>query len=347
MPALSRLFAAGLLGAALGGSGCAHLHKSQPIIIPPAGVAHESAKVDLATYIIEPPDIIQVELLYAVPKPPYRIKPLDSVVVRVKPALPDDPLEGLFPVDAEGQINLGPNYGSVRVAGMSLAEAKEAIETHLKAKKVIAAPVAEVLVGETRGQQLVRGPHLVRPDGTISLGIYGDLKVSGMTLAEAKRAIEKVLSKQLLAPEVSVDVGAYNSKVFYVILDGGGAGQQVVRLPVTGNDTVLDAISQVNGLTQVSDANRISLSRRSTFDTPDEVYPVDWLAISQRGKADTNYQLLPGDRLFVYSDDLVTLDTRLARLFAPLERVLGVTLLGASAVRAVSNPSGNNNNFNP
>ena len=38
-----------------------------------------------------------------------------------------------------------------------------------------------------------------------------------------------------------MDVQGFNSKLYYVILDGGGAGQQVVRLPVTGNETVLDA----------------------------------------------------------------------------------------------------------
>ena len=51
---------------------------------------------------------------------------------------------------------------------------------------------------------------------------------------------------------MSVDVLAYNSKVYYVIMDGGGYGQQIVRLPCTGNETVLDAIAQVNGLPQVA-----------------------------------------------------------------------------------------------
>jgi polysaccharide biosynthesis/export protein len=335
MPVTSRALLAALVAAAFGGTGCAYLHESHPIIVPPAGVPHELAREDLAAYIIEPPDILQIELLYAVPKPPYKIKPLDILIVRVKPALPDEPLDNTFPVDVEGKVNLGPSYGSVAVAGLTLAEAKTAVETSLKDRKVIAAPVAEVLLGESRGQQMVRGPHLVRPDGTVSLGSYGDVKVRGMTLAEAKRAIEAILAKQLVSPEVTVDVGAYNSKVFFVILDGGGAGQQVIRLPFTGNDTVLDAVSQVNGLAQVSDADRITLARRTVDAEPDAVFPVDWASISLRGKADTNYQLQPGDRLFVYSDHLVTLDTRLARLFAPIERVLGVTLLGTSAYRSM------------
>ncbi len=45
-------------------------------------------------------------------------------------------------------------------------------------------------------------------------------------------------------PEVSVSVFSYNSKVYYVITQGAGMGDGVFRFPVTGNETVLDAVSQ-------------------------------------------------------------------------------------------------------
>src|SRR5262249_15739256 len=99
--------------------------------------------------------------------------------------------------------------------------------------------------------QPVRGQHLVRPDGTISLGIYGTVRVAGLTLEQAKMAIWEVLSQRVPTPEIIdpetkkrlrvdplqnlyVDVLAYNSKWYYVITDGGGYGEQVVRLPITG-----------------------------------------------------------------------------------------------------------------
>src|SRR5262249_47784878 len=92
--------------------------------------------------------------------------------------------------------------------------------------------------------QPIRGQHLVRPDGSINLGIYGSVYVAGMTLEQARAAVAALLSqrvKNLTVRNVSVDVLAYNSKVYYVITDGGGYGEQVVRLPITGNETVLDA----------------------------------------------------------------------------------------------------------
>jgi polysaccharide export outer membrane protein len=300
----------------------------------PADAPRECAKARLAEYVIEPPDILLIDALHVSPKPPYIVKTLDALLVRVPKALPDEPIAAIYPVDPEGTIHLGASYGSVKVVGMSLAQAKAAIEKQL-ATLGLKDPKAEVSVAETRAPQQIRGQHLVRPDGTVGLGLYGSVEVSGLTLAQAKVAIEKHLSQFLEAPEVSVDVAAYNSKVFYVIYDGGGAGQQVYRLPVTGNDTVLDAVSQLNGLSTVSDTNKMWVSRPTCTDQ-EQILPIDWCAITTRGRHETNYQLAPGDRLYVNADKWVTIDTRMGRLLAPVERIFGITLLGASTVQEVS-----------
>ena len=71
--------------------------------------------------------------------------------------------------------------------------------------------------------------------------------------------------------------------------------------------------------------------------------PVDWNGITACARTETNYQLFPGDRLFVKADPLVTIDTKLGRLFSPIERILGVTLLGQTTVRSFS--SGNTGIF--
>ena len=320
-----------LVAACLGGVGCAHTRYP---VAAPADSPRELAKFILPEYMIEPPDILQIDALYLVPLPPYRVKSLDALLIRVPKALPDEPIAGIYAVDPDGTVNLGLSYGSVRVAGLTLPEAKTSIEKHLGTVG-LKEPKAEVAVAESRGLQQIRGPHLVRTDGTVSLGIYGSVQVTGLTLSEAKQVIEAHLSKYLQAPEVSVDVAAYNSKVYYVVYDGGGSGQQVYRLPITGNDTVLDAVSQLNGLSPVSDTNRIWVARPACGNNqPDQVLPVDWRAVAARGRAETNYQLLPGDRIYVQAYPLVAVDTRLGRLLAPVERVFGFMLLGQSTVRA-------------
>jgi polysaccharide biosynthesis/export protein len=146
-------------------------------------------------------------------------------------------------------------------------------------------------------------------------------------------------------PEVSVEVFAYNSKNYYVITQGAGLGDGVTRLPITGNETVLDAISQINGLTSIS-STKIWIARPGrTCDGHDQIMPVDWIGLSQRGDPVTNYQLLPGDRVYVAEDKLVTTDNFLAKLLSPVERIFGITLLGASTVFQFKNGGlGNNSN---
>ena len=57
--------------------------------------------------------------------------------------------------------------------------------------------------------------------------------------------------------------------------------------------------------------------------------------ITQHGITATNYQLMPGDRVYVKAQKLVHIDTALTRIISPIERLLGVTLLGANTVNQI------------
>lgn len=310
-------------------------------IIPPAR-SRELTKISLPDYIVEPPDILLVDAIRLMPKPPYRIDVLDTVQINVSESLPNEPISGVYLVEQDGSVNLGLAYGPVRVAGLTTDQARLAIENSLRS--ILKNPKVTVGLAQSRGlQQAIRGEHLVRPDGTISLGTYGCIYVAGKSLKQIKCDIERHLSQFLANPEVAVDVLGFNSKVYYVIFDGGGFGQQVFRQPITGNETVLDAISQVNGLPAVSSRKKIWVARPGPCDSGCyQVLPVNWDAITQGGSTCTNYQLLPGDRIFVKADPFIHLDNVLAKMFAPIERVLGITLLGSS----VANSFRRNNNNN-
>jgi polysaccharide export outer membrane protein len=295
-------------------------------------VPRELVKVSLPTYVLEPPDIILLDAVRLIPKPPYRIEPLDELFVNLANPLPDVPLSGIVPVDPDGTVNLG-EYGPARVAGLTIPEARKAIEEQLA--KRVKKPEVQVSLARSRALQQIRGEHLVRLDGTVGLGTYGSVYVAGLTIPEARRAIEAHLSQFVLDPEVSVDVFAYNSKVYYVITDGAGFGEQVYRISATGNETVLDALSQINGLPPVASRKRIWLARPAPACGPDQVLAVDWKAITRCGNTATNYQVLPGDRIYVQAEPLITLDTYLGRIISPIERLFGVTLLGNAVVEAV------------
>ena len=217
----------------------------------PGGDAAQNGqkKARFKAYVIQPPDVIQITMLKLIPRPSYRLDVFDVLHIGAN-ALPDQPIDDNFMVEPEGTVNLGPTYGSVRVAGMTIDEIHTTLNKSLH--QWVKDPSVKVQLVRLSGAQPVTGQYLVGPDGTINLWKYGVVKIAGKTVAEARVAIQDYLKKFLDSPEISVDVAAYNSKVYYVITQGAGQGDSVRRLPITGNETVLDAISQVNGLSQLS-----------------------------------------------------------------------------------------------
>ena len=99
------------------------------------------------------------------------------------------------------------------------------------------------------------------------------------------------------------------------------------------NETVLDAIGQIQGL-ESNSSTRMWIARPGYNDCGgDQILPVDWLAVTQRGDIKTNYQILPGDRLYVSEDKLVAFDTAMGKIMSPFERIFGVTLLGTQTIQ--------------
>ena len=304
--------------------------------------AKELAKVTLPPYVIEPPDILLIDALRVVPKPPFRIQSFDVLQVIVEGTLLEQPINGLYVVEPGGMLDLGPSYGKVMVGGKSIDEAQDQVYAHLK--RILREPQVSLTLAQAAGQQQIAGEHLVGPDGTINLGTYGSVYVTGLTLQAAKEKIEAHLDQFLDAPLVSVDVFSYNSKVYYVITEGAGNGDNIVRLPVTGNETVLDAIAQINGLSRVSSKD-IWIARPAPSGVGcEQILPVDIEAIMKGGITATNYQVMPGDRVFIAQDSMVAFDTLLGKVTAPFERILGFSLLGATTVQTFNRfPFG----FNP
>ena len=337
-----------LLLLVLAASGCRTVFPGQQPDGPkpniPSVTPREQAKVTLPDYIIEPPDVLSIEAISLVPKNPYRLRALDVVSVFTS-GLPEEAIiAGEFTVQPNGTVQIGHSLGSQPAAGMTVAEFEESLRQKLQAEfkefKIW------VTLLQMASQQQIAGEHLVAPDGKVNLGTYGRVRVVGMTIEEATSEIERHLSEFLENPEIAVDVRGYNSKVFYVVTQGAGLGDEVIILPARGNETVLDAIGQIQGL-QSNSSTRMWIARPGYNDCGgDQILPVDWLAVTQRGDIKTNYQILPGDRLYVSEDKLVALDSAMGKIFSPLERLFGVTLLGTQASQRIVFYERGGNNFN-
>jgi polysaccharide export outer membrane protein len=304
-------------------------------VVPRNSIARELSKTILPAYVIEPPDLLMIDAIRIIPKQPYHLAPFDSLSIQVQGTPAEAPIAGVVPVLPEGSVKLGPQYGSVHVAGMTIDEAEKAVQKHLESS--LKAPQVSVSLADTGAKQQIAGQHLVGPDGTVTLGSYGNVSVIGLTVPQAKEAVQQYLSQYLEKPEISLEVFGYNSKVYYIVTQGAGMGDGVYRFPVTGNETVLDAISQINGLQQVS-SKKIWIARPS--DDPGKIQnlPVSWEEITADAYACTNYQILPGDRVFIAEDKWIALDTGLAKITAPIERIMGFSLLGVGAVTRFSGP---------
>ena len=78
------------------------------------------------------PTSCSIELLKAVPRPPYRVEAYDVLQIDVAGTMPGQPINGYFLVEGDGIVTLGPAYGVVRVEGMTIDEATDAVTRQLQ-----------------------------------------------------------------------------------------------------------------------------------------------------------------------------------------------------------------------
>src|SRR5262249_13878729 len=102
----------------------------------------EMQKVSIPPYRVEPPDILRIEAGNNIRPASDALRAGDELVIRVSNTLPIDPqgdpvqndfksINGVYRVQTDGTVDLGPEYGSVIVEGITLKEARAAIEKHL------------------------------------------------------------------------------------------------------------------------------------------------------------------------------------------------------------------------
>jgi protein involved in polysaccharide export with SLBB domain len=263
----------------------------------PAVPPTELTKISLPKYQIAPPDILLIQGVRLNPNDNYQLAPQDSIQLVTTDLGFAKRVSGRYTIDRDGTINLGSDFGSINVAGMNFGSAKKAIAKQIKS---VLNKSDVSLTFTLHLKQAIGGEHLVGPDGHVNLGTYGEVYLAGMTIEAATQTIEKHLGEFFVKPSVCVDVFAYNSHFYYIVTKSDGQiGDSVIRIPITGNETVLDAIAQVGGLTQLSDKSIWICRPGPNGMSENQILPVDWNAITHGASTSTNYQILPGDRVFV------------------------------------------------
>ena len=160
------------------------------------------------------------------------------------------------------------------------------------------------------------GDQTVPADGTINLGSFGSIHVAGQTARQIESQVETRIAARSspagnnfravgysnppvrpVGSDVSVRLVSQESDRFYVLGEIMAPGSY----PLSGNETVLDALIAAGGVTTKANGHKIILVRPAQPGQNRVVLPVCYQSIVQLGDTSTNFQLYPGDRIFVPS----------------------------------------------
>ncbi len=137
---------------------------------------------------------------------------------------------------------------------------------------------------------------VIRPDGTITIALLGDIKAAGLTPNQLKIKIKKRLENYIRSsnPTVTVSVMAVNSYRFTIsgnVFNGGSftPGKYV---------TIMEAIAMSGGLNRFADPEGIIINRTDSTGRVRRI-PVNYDAIASGKSPQQNLVILPGDTVFV------------------------------------------------
>jgi protein involved in polysaccharide export with SLBB domain len=77
---------------------------------------------------------------------PKRLKANDILQIRVEGTPEKEPINGLFRLETSGTVPLGPRYGRIQLAGLTIEEAEDRLKVEMS--KVLRAPVVWVTEGD-------------------------------------------------------------------------------------------------------------------------------------------------------------------------------------------------------
>jgi polysaccharide export outer membrane protein len=138
---------------------------------------------------------------------------------------------------------------------------------------------------------------VIRPDGTITMPLVGDLKAAGETPSSLKTRIKERLTDfvKLQGSEITVAVREANSYRFTVAGEVSRAGVFTSSFYVT----VAEAIALAGGFSRFAKRNDMSLMRRDHKTGKIKTIPLVYDLLASGKRPDMNIVLLAGDSLFV------------------------------------------------
>ena len=249
--------------------------------------ATESTKAPLDVYIIEIGDTILLEAT-----------DFDATV-----QLPGDQI-----VKPDGYISLG-ECGRLMVMNKTIEqinlEAQMQIDQHIRRELEVQFEVARRQRQSQRLRERMRSERASGGDeDDDDIDVAADLELGTREEEDQRYALERAITDALLKNKISTRLVNWDSKRIYVLGEVNSPGSFVFL----GSETVLDAILEAGGLNTNANQHQIIITRPSDCNSCRTVMNVCYDQVVQLGDTSTNYQLQPGDRVFVptltFAEDL-------------------------------------------
>ena len=148
--------------------------------------------------------------------------------------------------------------------------------------------------------ELDRPGFRIAPDGTISYLQAQNIKVAGLTIDEARLAIEKGLASNFRSPRVIITPQEVGSKRFTILGKVINKGVVTLERPIT----LVEAIANAGGIeTELFERNTIELADldRSFVSRRGKQLPVDFRRLLNEGDMKQNIEIEPNDFIFIAS----------------------------------------------
>jgi protein involved in polysaccharide export with SLBB domain len=197
----------------------------------------ELSKVILPPYTIEPPDILVIDEVYAVPPPSYELRPSDTLSVQVQ-RRPSDPLRpgDMLQIEVAGfpsQVSVG-DVLTIQVEGVpqdAPISGPFQVEGNGQVRLVVPRFEETVELDATGRESLRRVVAGMRD--------YGSVTVEGLTIQKAEEAIETELRKTWANVDVWATFAQTTAQPIqgpYLVLPGGDLffGLPYCRVHVAG-----------------------------------------------------------------------------------------------------------------
>jgi len=136
-------------------------------------------------------------------------------------------------------------------------------------------------------------PALVRPDGSFSFPLVGEIDAKGKTVADLNKAMSTRLAKYISDPVVTVSIQEIKGNKVYVIGQVNKPGEFIMNPTVD----VMQALSMAGGTTPFASLGDITILRRTP--TGKQSLPFRYNDVVRGKRLDQNIDLQSGDVVVV------------------------------------------------